>query len=65
MRTKFDDAIFIRCPADFSARVAEAANESMTSISDYVRSAVRTQLQRDGYRRTDALCTSSETDKAA
>ena len=62
---RYDSAIFVRCPSELPQLVATAANATMTTCSSYVRAAVLAQLQRDGYRRTDALFASSETEKAA
>ena len=68
MRTtaeKYEGIIFARCPAELPQLVESAARARMTSLSSYVRAAVLEQLNRDGYRRTDALFASSETEKAA
>ena len=68
MRTtaeKYEGIIFARCPAELPQLVEFAARARMTSLSSYVRAAVLEQLHRDGYRRTDALFASSETEKAA
>jgi hypothetical protein len=68
MRTtaeKYEGIIFARCPAELPQLVESAARDRMTSLSSYIRAAVLAQLQRDGYRRTDALAASAEADKAA
>jgi hypothetical protein len=62
---KYDGIIFARCPGELPELVESAARARMTSLSSYVRAAVLEQLQRDGYRRTDALSTSSAGSKAA
>ena len=62
---KYDGIIFARCPAELPQLVEFAARARMTSLSSYVRAAVLEQLHRDGYRRTDALSTSSAGSKAA
>ena len=47
-RSRFPDALFVRCPASLPEALDRAAEREMTTVSDYVRSAVLTQLRRDG-----------------
>jgi hypothetical protein len=46
---KFDGVLFVRCPPALPQMIASAAHEGMTTVSDYVRSAVLVQLRRDGF----------------
>jgi hypothetical protein len=46
---RFDGVLFVRCPPALPQMIASAAQEGMTTISDYVRSAVLVRLRRDGF----------------
>lgn len=50
----FTGALYLRCPKALPSAIKQAARQNMTSVSGYVRSAILTQLRRDGYDPKDA-----------
>ena len=45
----YSGVLFLRCPRSLPPAIKRAAQQRMTSLSGYVRSAVITQLKRDGF----------------
>lgn len=50
----FTGALYLRCPKALPPAVKQAARQNMTSVSSYIRTAVLSQLRRDGCDPKDA-----------
>jgi hypothetical protein len=55
-RSRFSSSLFVRCPASLPDALALAADKEMTTVSDYIRTAVLSQLRRDGIDLPIASC---------
>ena len=50
----FSGSLYLRCPRTLPQAIKQAARQNMTSVSGYVRSAILSQLRRDGCDPKDA-----------
>ena len=50
----YTGALYLRCPKALPPAIKHAARQNMTSVSSYVRSAILSQLRRDGCDPKDA-----------
>jgi predicted HicB family RNase H-like nuclease len=50
----FTGALYLRCPKALPSAIKQAARQNMTSVSSYIRTAVLSQLKRDGCAPKDA-----------